>query len=132
MLQENAMTGLCFLLGVAIDSFWIELGTVLGVFVSTATAAILGRTSKEIHAGIYGFNGALVGVAGIFFLRPGLQTAALVVAFGIASSLLTHLFRRYLPFPTYAAPFVLTHGAHSRWEERSPPCRLFTSCRRIR
>jgi urea transporter len=75
MLQENAMTGLCFLLGIAIDSFWMALGTVLGVVVSMATAAILGWNSKGIHAGIYGFNGALVGVAGFF----GVEHAARIV-----------------------------------------------------
>lgn len=107
MLQENAATGLCFLVGIAVDSFWMALGTVLGALVSMLTAAILGWNSKEIHAGIYGFNGALIGVAGFFFLQPGLQTAAFVVAFSIAAAFLTYLFRRYLPFPTYTAPFVL-------------------------
>jgi urea transporter len=108
MLQENAMTGLCFLVGITFDSLWMALGTVLGALVSTVTAMILGWSPKEILAGIYGFNGALVGVAGFFFLRPRLQTAVLVVAFSIAAVFLTYLFRRYLSFPTYTAPFVLS------------------------
>jgi urea transporter len=109
--QENALTGLCFVLGLAVSSLLMATGAVIGSAIGTATAWALKFDKSELSAGIYGFNSALVGIATLFFFRPGVATFALLaVGCGVAA-LVTWLMRRYLPFPTYTTPFIVTTWA---------------------
>ena len=62
-------------------------------------------------AGIYGFNSALVGIATLFFFRPGAASIVLLVGGCVVAALVTWLVRRYVPFPTYTAPFIVTTWA---------------------
>ena len=66
---------------------------------------------SELSAGIYGFNSALVGIATLFFFRPGVASIALLVVGCVVATLVTWLMRRYVPFPTYTAPFIVTTWA---------------------
>ena len=65
----------------------------------------------EVSAGIYGFNSALVGIATLFFFRPGVASIASLVAGCVVAALVTRLMRRYVPFPTYTTPFIVTTWA---------------------
>jgi urea transporter len=85
MFQNNTLTGLLFMLGIfwgAIDSsqpsvFW---GAVVGLIVSTLTGFVLGLPRSEGDAGLWGFNGVLVGCAFPTFLASTpLMWVALVV-----------------------------------------------------
>ena len=62
----------------------------------------------ELTAGIYGFNSTLVGIATLFFFRPGVTSSLLLVGGCVVATLLTWLVRRYVPFPTYTTPFIVT------------------------
>lgn len=68
MFQNNAWTGLFFLIGI----FWgayhsgngaVAWGALLGLIVSTLTGYILGLTARDGEQGLWGFNGILVGCA---------------------------------------------------------------------
>jgi urea transporter len=106
--QENALTGALFTLGIAVSSPLMALGAVVGSAIGTATAWALKYDESEVHAGIYGFNATLVGIATLFFFRPGIASISLLVIGCIVATLLTRLMRRYVPFPTYTTPFIVT------------------------
>lgn len=73
MFQNNAWTGLLFLIGIFVGAYHEGLGTVawgalLGLTVSTVTGYLLGFPDKDGVQGLWGFNGVLVGCAFPTFL----------------------------------------------------------------
>jgi urea transporter len=107
MFQESAVTGAFFLIGIAIASPLMALGAALGTIIGTLTALGLRYPQSEIQSGLFGFNSALVGIACYFYLGPVPATHVLVVAGSVAASVVTRLMRRYVPFPSYTAPFIV-------------------------
>jgi urea transporter len=106
--QENALTGLLFAIGILVSSPLMALGAVAGAVIGTATAWALKFDKSEINAGLYGFNSTLVGIATLFFFRLGATSIILLVAGCVVAALVTWLARRYVPFPTYTGPFIVT------------------------
>jgi len=109
--QENSLTGACFVVGIALSSPLMAAGAVAGAAIGTAAAWALKFDKAELSAGIYGFNSTLVGIATFFFFRPGAASIALLVGGCVVAALLTRLLRRYVPFPTYTTPFIVTTWA---------------------
>lgn len=107
MFQPHAGTGLLFVAGLAVGSPLVALGAVLGSALGTGVAALLKFDRTELNDGIYGFNSALVGLALLVFLRPMPTTWVLLVLAAALAAFVTWLMRRFVPFPTYTAPFVL-------------------------
>ena len=105
--QENALTGACFVVGIALASPLLALGVLVGSAIGAATGWALKFDRAEVTAGIYGFNSALVGIAILFFFRPGAVSVGLLIVGCIVTALVTWLVRRHVPFPTYTAPFVV-------------------------
>lgn len=70
MLQNNSYTGLLFLAGIFYNSILFGWGVVLGTAASTLTAILLGVDRTQVRAGLFGFNGALVAIALLYFLEP--------------------------------------------------------------
>ncbi|MBI4783275.1 MAG: urea transporter [Oscillatoriophycideae cyanobacterium NC_groundwater_1537_Pr4_S-0.65um_50_18] len=60
---NNPLSGLLILLAVGLQSGWVALSLVVGVVAATLTANRLKLDRPSVRNGIYGFNGALVGVA---------------------------------------------------------------------
>ncbi len=106
--QENAWTGACFVLGILFSSPAMAIGAVVGSAIGTATAWGLKFDKSELSAGIYGFNSTLVGIATLFFFRPGVVSIGLLVVGCAVAAIVTWLARRYVPFPTYTGPFIVT------------------------
>lgn len=109
MLQNNSYAGLLFLAGVCWNSWQFAAGALLGTVVSTATAVWLGADRTLVRQGLYGFNGALVAIALLYFLAPSALTLGVLVFATACSSVvmaaLLSLFEgRRLPVLT--APFV--------------------------
>lgn len=105
MLQNNALTGLLFLAGILYNSRVMAAGVVIGVLTSTATAYVLKYDKSDIEKGLYGFNGALVGIALTFFFKLDMALILLIATGAVASSLLMHLLKKRIP--PYTLPFVL-------------------------
>lgn len=105
--QENALTGLLFVIGIAISSPIMAAGAIIGSIVGTYTAKALKFDDGQIKAGIYGFNACLVGIAMLFFFRPGLTNLLLILAGGAAATVLTFVLRKHVPMPTYTTAFIL-------------------------
>ena len=111
LFQENALTGALFILGIALSSPRMAIGALVGSAIGLATARVLKFDESEILAGIYGFNSTLVGIATLVFFRLGAVSLLLLVVGCIAAAVVTRLMRRYLPFPTYTLPFIVTTWA---------------------
>jgi urea transporter len=106
--QENALTGAIFVAGIALSSPRMAVGAVAGALIGTLVAQALKFEEADAAAGIYGFNATLVGIATLFFFEPRAASIACLIVGCIAATLLTMLVRRFAPFPTYTAPFVVT------------------------
>lgn len=106
--QENALTGVLFVLGIALGYPLLAAGIVAGAAIGTATAWFLKFDRGQLEAGIYGFNPALVGIATLFFFPPDPVNLLLLVLGCVVSTVLTMLVRTHVPIPTYTAPFIVT------------------------
>lgn len=108
MFQRSAVTGAIFLLGVFVASPLMALGGLVGAIAGPITATVWGYDRREISDGIFGFNSTLVGIALLFYDQPAPLTFALVLLGSVAAAIVTGYLRRYVPFPTYTAPFIVT------------------------
>src|SRR5690606_29913358 len=86
--QNNIYSGLLFLIGIGYSAPLLCAGALLGTIISTGTAQILNYSKEDIQYGLYGFNGALVGIAIWYFF--GFSTTTLIVLI-ISASLTTPL-----------------------------------------
>jgi urea transporter len=76
MFQDNPLSGALFLAAIVWGSYaagapQIAAAGVLAVVVSTLTAQWLAVDRASLHAGLYGFNGVLTGLALATFVAPG-------------------------------------------------------------
>lgn len=116
MFQQNALTGLLFLVGI----FWgawqanmvsVGIGAVLGLFFGTMTAYALNRPREVIDAGLHGYNGILVGCAMPTFFEPTPLLWAYIIAGAIFSTIImmaiANIFRTW-KVSAMTGPFVFT------------------------
>ena len=111
MLQNNSYTGLLFLLGVFYSSTLSGLAVLLGTVASTATAMLLGVERTDVRAGLFGFNGALVAIALLYFLEPSALVFGYVVLAAACTTVMMSALMTFLEkwgIPVLTAPFVFT------------------------
>jgi urea transporter len=82
MFQDNPLTGLLFLAAIAWGSIVAGVphalrAGVLGVVASTLTAIWLKADKAALMAGLYGYNGVLVGLALATFLAQGPRSGSM-------------------------------------------------------
>ena len=110
MLLNNPLTGFLFLVGIFYNSWMMGIGALIGVFTGTITALALDYRDKDVKDGLYGFNGALAGVALFFFFKADILLIPLVIAGSFLSSIImNHMIKRKLS--PYTFPFVLSTWA---------------------
>lgn len=110
MLQDNALTGLLFLIGVFIGSIHMGLAVLLSVCVATFAAHLFKYETSDINKGLYGFNAALVGASLILFFKPTLIIWCCIVIGAIISTAIQHFFIRN-KITVFTLPFVLVTWA---------------------
>jgi urea transporter len=125
MFQNNPLTGALFLLAILIDSLiagptiasqgsnatMLFVGAILGTVVSTATAMLLGVDHDLVGAGLYGFNGTLVGIAFPFFVKTNVLLVAYIIVGAAVSTVIMAALMNFLghwDVPVLTAPFVFT------------------------
>jgi urea transporter len=106
--QGHALTGLLFVLGVAAGSPLMAAGLLAGSVIGCGVAWVLKFDRSEVVDGIHGFNPSLVGIATLFFFAWNLTTILLLVLGCVAATLVTVAARKFVPCPTYTAPFIVT------------------------
>lgn len=106
MLQDNAWTGLLFLVGIFYDDLTMGLAAILATAVGTATARLLHYDEGEVSMGLYGFSPALVGVALTFLFEPvPIVWVSVVVGAALAAMLQLLFISRRIPAFTF--PFIV-------------------------
>ncbi|HRP38656.1 MAG TPA: urea transporter [Chitinophagales bacterium] len=106
MLQENSVTGVFFLVGIAISSLNMALAALLATIVGTATAYLFKYNFEEIQKGLYGFSAALVGVAIVLFFKLTVATWLLVIVGAAIATIIQHFFIKR-NITAFTLPFVL-------------------------
>lgn len=106
-LLNNVTTGILFLAGIFYNSWAMGIGAILGVFVGMFTALFLKYDKNDIDHGLYGYNGALVGLAIVCFF--GLNIPSVIAL--CLGSLLSSIIRKVMimgKLPPYTAPFIIS------------------------
>lgn len=109
MLQNNSYAGLLFLVGIVYNSAILGAAVVVGTVASTVTAMWLGAERGDVRAGLFGFNGALVAIALLYFLDPTILTFGYVVLAAAFSTVMTAALMESFSasgLPALTAPFV--------------------------
>jgi urea transporter len=89
--MNNPITGLAILVALFVAEAWLGFAGVLGLVVSTLTALFLGMDRGAIRAGLFGFNGVLVGAGMSLFLQPDWNLLVMVwIVVGAALSTVLH------------------------------------------
>ena len=116
MLQDNPLTGLLFIVGiawgaVAAGNIAVAIGALVGLIVSTLTAIALRAERAPLQQGLYGFNGMLVGVA-VPTMLANTPSMWLLLFLGAAVSTVVMLavsqVMKLWHTPALTFPFVLT------------------------
>lgn len=81
MLQNNALTGLLFVVGIAYSSITMAIGTLVATSSATFTAKLFKLNAANLKDGLYGFSAALVGVAFLLFFQPHWLIWLLVIGY---------------------------------------------------
>jgi urea transporter len=89
--MNNPITGLAILVAMFVGEAWLGFAGALGVVVSTLAAILIGMDRGAIRAGLFGFNGVLVGAGLSLFLQPDWDAMVMVwIAVGAFFSTILH------------------------------------------
>lgn len=105
MFQNNSYSGALFLVGIFYNSWLLGLAALIGTLTSTFAALLLNYSKKDIQNGLYGFNGALTGIAAWYFFEPSANSLLALVLGALLSTLVMHYLKKIIP--PFTAPFVL-------------------------
>lgn len=107
--MDNAVTGIFFLAGFFVSNWISGVAALVGTFCSTYTAVILQLPEEAIDMGLFGFNGTLVGVGLLLFLKPSPMLWLYVVVASIAATIVHAALMNILGkwnVPASTAPFI--------------------------
>ena len=76
--MNNPITGLAILVAMFVGEAWLGFAGALGLVVSTLAAIVIGMDRGAIRAGLFGFNGVLVGAGLSLFLQPDWDVLVMV------------------------------------------------------
>lgn len=105
MFQNNSYSGLLFLFGIFYNSWLLGCTALLGTIVSTGTAQILKYPKEDIENGLYGFNGALTGIAVLVFYDANFVTILVLILGAALSTLIMNFLKKIIR--AFTAPFVM-------------------------
>jgi len=111
MLQNNSYAGLLFVLGIFYNSVLLGAAVLVGTAASTATALLLQVDRGQVRAGWFGFNGALVAVALLYFFQGDVRVWVYVLCAAAVTTVLMAALLRLMAtwqLPALTAPFVFT------------------------
>lgn len=111
MFQDSVVTGVLFLVGLAINSRISALLGLMGSVVGLMTAWALKVPESALHLGLYGFNSVLCGIAicGIFY-TPGKAVgmcALMSMIMGAVATAAMSVLLAPMGIPALTGPFVL-------------------------
>jgi len=109
LLLRNPMCGLCCLLAILLTAPGLVGGALLGALAGLLTAQARGYDRADRQAGLYCYNGVLIGILISAVLPWSVILPPLIIAAGGLSSIITHQWRKRggKLLIAYTAPFVL-------------------------
>ncbi|MEE6510867.1 hypothetical protein FKM82_031180 [Ascaphus truei] len=118
MFVSNPLSGLIIIAGLFLQNPWWAIAGCLGTVVSTFTALVLSQERSAIEAGLYGYNGILVGLLMAVFSDKGdwywwllLPVAIMSITCPILSSALSSIFSKW-DLPVFTLPFNIAVCLH--------------------
>jgi urea transporter len=108
MLQERPITGFLFLLGIAVNSWGMLLGAVVGALSGGVGARLFVPHAHRTSWDIYAFNSALVGIAVVYFYSLTLMSLGALVIGSLTSCWIMAKMKRLTELQPYTAPFVIS------------------------
>ncbi|KAJ8005706.1 hypothetical protein DPEC_G00120700 [Dallia pectoralis] len=118
MFVNNPLSGLLIFAGLILQSRWLALNGFVGTLFSTISALILQQNRGAIAAGLYGYNGILVGLLMAVFSNAGdwywwlvLPNIFLSMMCPIVSSALASINSRW-DLPVFTLPFNILVCLH--------------------
>ncbi|MDR0279060.1 MAG: urea transporter [Paucimonas sp.] len=114
LLQRNPLCGLCCLLAILITAPQLIGGALLGALAGLLTAQRRGYNRADRQAGLYSYNGVLIGVLFSYLLPWSPLLLPLIIAAAGLSSMLVHQWLKRggsVLLPAYTLPFVLAGWA---------------------
>ena len=99
------VSGILFLVGIAIGNWRLAIVAVIGAIVPNALAAHIGTVGGAINFGFVGFNGVLAALAAYVLIAPDLRLS--VLASFLATWIASYIFRYVPEVPVLASGFVL-------------------------
>uniref|UniRef100_A0A3B4WUU3 Urea transporter 2-like n=1 Tax=Seriola lalandi dorsalis TaxID=1841481 RepID=A0A3B4WUU3_SERLL len=118
MFVNNPLSGLLITAGLFLQNPWWALNGLLGTLVSTVSAILLGQSREAISAGLYGYNGALVGILMAAFSAKGswywwllLPNVFMSMLCPVVSSVLSSVASKW-ELPIFTLPFNILVCLH--------------------
>ncbi|XP_017546569.1 urea transporter 2 isoform X2 [Pygocentrus nattereri] len=118
MFVNNPLSGLIIFAGLILQSRWVALNGFIGTLSATISALILKQNRGAIAAGLYGYNGILVGLLMAVFSNAGdwywwllLPNIFMSMACPIVSSALASINSRW-DLPVFTLPFNILVCLH--------------------
>jgi urea transporter len=111
MFQNSPITGMFFLAGLFLGGWQFGVYGLLGTAASTLTARWLAVPAPAVQAGVYGYNGTLVGVALAFYLADNALLPVYVIFASAVSAIVAAAIGNLLSawkVPALTGPFVVT------------------------
>jgi urea transporter len=89
--MNNPVTGLAILVAMVVAEPWLGFAGALGLVASNLAAILIGMDRGAIRAGLFGFNGVLVGAGMSLFLQPDWDVLVMVwIVVGASLSTVLH------------------------------------------
>ncbi|MCI0912519.1 urea transporter [Pseudomonas putida] len=122
LLLRNPLCGLCCLLAILLTAPNLVGGALLGALAGLLTAQARGYDRADRQAGLYSYNGVLIGLLISAVLPWSAILPPLIIAAGGLSSIITHQWRKRggKLLIAYTAPFVLLGWAVLLFANPSP------------
>lgn len=136
-LIDSWVTGMMFLIGLALATPWAALWAFIGSAVATITAAALGASGEHIAHGLYSFSAVLTAIAiATVFYKPSIKSSVWALI-AILATVIVQAAMNVMMMPvglvTLTAPFCLTtwlflmpmykfdsaEPDHSAWHKRT-------------
>ncbi|KAJ3603597.1 hypothetical protein NHX12_028342 [Muraenolepis orangiensis] len=118
MFVNNPMSGLVIFGGLVVQSYWLALNGFVGTLFATLSALLLRQSRGAIAAGLYGYNGILVGLLMAVFSAAGdwywwllLPNAFMSAMCPVVSSALASINSRW-DLPMFTLPFNILVCLH--------------------
>ena len=111
-LINSWVTGILFLVGLALCSLWAAAWAAIGSAISLALAILFKADGADIASGLFGFSPVLTGIAiGCTFYQPNVKSAvwavvAIIATFFIQAAM--DVFMMPFGLPTLTGPFCIT------------------------